>query len=188
MTDRPETRFAAGGRLHLESGEPLVIRSSRPVDDGPGWWLTFEGRPERSFVEGLRGRYLEADVDPADVHASGAALWDEVVGCEVRDLEGRLMGSVVDIYRAGGAEVYVVAGGPFGSFDVPSVRDYVRVFAPERREIVVDAAALDLAPEERPNRAERRPPRWSRHGRGAPAPAPEPPAGSDDAADDAPAD
>ncbi len=174
LTDHPESRFVAGGRLYLDSGEPLEVRSARPVDDGPGWWLNFEGRPERSAVERLRDRYLAADVDPADVHAAGAVLWDEVLGCEVRDLEGQPLGSVVNIYRAGGAEVYVVSGGPLGSFDVPAVRDYIRVFAPERREIVVDVAGLDLdVPAPRAHAARRRP-RWSRHGRGGSASLPAP--------------
>ena len=59
---------------------------------------------------------------------------------------GEALGTVRDVYRSGGAEVYVVAGGPYGEFDVPGVRDFVRIFAPRRGEIVVDVEALDLAP------------------------------------------
>jgi len=40
--------------------------------------------------------------------------------------------------------VFVVKGGPAGEFDVPAVREFVRILAPRRGEIVVDAAALDL--------------------------------------------
>jgi hypothetical protein len=39
-----------------------------------------------------------------------------------------------------------VRGGPRGEFDVPAVRDFIRIFAPRRGEIVVDAAALELGP------------------------------------------
>ena len=48
------------------------------------------------------------------------------------------------MYRSGGAEVFLVDGGPYGEFDVPAVRAFVRVFAPRRGEIVVDTEALDL--------------------------------------------
>jgi hypothetical protein len=40
--------------------------------------------------------------------------------------------------------VFVVSGGPVGEFDLPAVRAFIRVFAPRRGEIVVDADALDL--------------------------------------------
>jgi 16S rRNA processing protein RimM len=181
LTDEPEARFGAGSLLYLEgSTAPLVVRDGRPVEDGPGWWLTLDGHPDRTSVEPLRNRYLEADVSLDAVRAAGAALWDEVVGSTVRDLRGRDLGRVVDVYRAGGAEVYTVRGGPLGEFDVPAVRDYVREFAPDRGELVVDVDALELdEPEPRP-RKPRRVPRWSRHGAGSasrrvPGPAGAPP-------------
>ena len=81
------------------------------------------------------------------------------------------------MYRAGETEVYVVRGGPPGEFDLPAVRDVITTFAPERGEIVVDEAVLDLggavvdAPQKkaRPDTPRRRP-RWSRHGKGAKPP------------------
>jgi hypothetical protein len=110
----------------------------------------------------------DADLEP------GAAYWHEVVGTEVRGLDGRLLGEVADIYRVATAEVYVVRGGPFGEFDLPVVKDIVRVFAPERGEIVIDEAVLDLtaAPVDEPvARPPRKRPRWSRHGKGRALPA-----------------
>jgi ribosomal 30S subunit maturation factor RimM len=62
------------------------------------------------------------------------------------DVAGNPLGTVRDVYRAGGAEVFVVSGGARGEFDVPAVRAFIRVFAPRRGEIVVDADALGLAP------------------------------------------
>ena len=47
-------------------------------------------------------------------------------------------------YRVGETEVFAVDDGPFGSFDVPAVRAFIRIFAPRRGEIVVDAESLDL--------------------------------------------
>ncbi|MDQ6795578.1 MAG: hypothetical protein M3067_12325 [Chloroflexota bacterium] len=70
------------------------------------------------------------------------------------DTSGQPLGTVRDVYRAGGAEVFVVAGGPAGEFDVPAVRAFIRIFAPRRGEIVVDAEALDL-PRPRSSRGRR---------------------------------
>jgi hypothetical protein len=140
----------------------------------------------------LRGVYLEAIVRPDDDLKRGTYYWHEVVGATVRGLDGTELGTVRDIYRVGETEVYVVAGGPFGSFDVPGVRAFVRIFAPRRGEIVVDADALDVrAPRshepdpDRPKAPRRKSRKASTTGASAP---PAPDAGPASAAEQAPAD
>jgi 16S rRNA processing protein RimM len=172
LTDHPEARFAPGAVLHLEGdARALTIARAAPVEDGPGWRLQFEEVPDRARAERLREAYLEVAVDRATDLAEGAAYWHEVVGATVRDSAGAVLGAVADVYRAGETEVYVVRGGSVGEFDVPAVREIITTFAPERGEIVVDEAVLDLgaaavdAPPA-PAREQRRP-RWSRHGKGA---------------------
>ena len=64
----------------------------------------------------------------------------------MRGIDGAELGTVKDIYRIGETEVFTVDGGPYGSFDLPAVRAFIRVFAPRRGEIVVDAESLDLRP------------------------------------------
>jgi 16S rRNA processing protein RimM len=150
LTDRPEDRFRSGSVVFREgSDSPLTIRSAVPVADGPGWRLQFREIPDRTAAEALRGVYLETEV-ARDALARGEYFWHEVIGSHVRDLEDRELGVVRDVYRAGGAEVFVVSGGPVGEFDLPAVRAFIRVFAPKRGEIVVDAEALDLARPEVP--------------------------------------
>ncbi len=73
----------------------------------------------------------------------GEFYWHQVVGSAVKDVDGTALGEVVDIYRAGGADVAVVHG-PAGELDIPLVRSVVRIFAPARGEIVVDGDALGL--------------------------------------------
>jgi hypothetical protein len=123
---------------------------------------------------------MEARPD-ADL-ARGEVYWHEVVGVAVRGVDGAELGVVTDIYRVAENEVYVVGNGPYGSFDLPAVRAFIRIFAPRRGEIVVDAAALDLQlPRARPTgpdrpRAPRRTSRRRRSGApeapGSPADAP----------------
>lgn len=130
--------------LHREgSDDPLTIATSVAIPDGPGWRLQFREIPDRTKADALRGAYLEASRPPAGL-ARGEYYWHEVIGATVSDVEGRALGTVRDVYRAGGAEVFVVSGGPVGEFDVPAVRAFIRIFAPKRGEIVVDAEALDL--------------------------------------------
>ena len=171
LTDKPEARFAVGEVLHVEGDQrPLTIAAAQPVEDGPGWRLQFGEVPNRQASEWLREAYLEVEVDPeADLDA-GAAYWHDVIGSTVRDSRGAELGKIVDIYRAGENEVYVVRGGSVGEFDMPAVRDVITSFTPERHEIVINEAVLDLdaRPVEAPAKTAtpRKRHRWSRHGKG----------------------
>jgi 16S rRNA processing protein RimM len=183
LTDRPEERFIPGAVLHREgSAERLTIASAEAIPDGPGWRLRFDEIPDRSVADTLREAYLEAATDASDALPVGAYYWHQVVGATVRDLQDRAIGVVHDVYRVGGAEVFVVRGEPYGEFDLPVVRAFIRIFAPARGEIVVDVDALALEPAKppRPPRApraqkavRRRPPKPSEP---APEPVADPPA------------
>ncbi len=150
LTDRPEDRFTVGARLFPEgAGEHLTIAEATPVADGPGWWLRFSEIGDRALAEArLRDRYLEID-DPHEAREPGRWPWSELLGIAVTSTTGEAMGEVVDIYRAGGAEVFLVRGAR-GEVDVPGVREIVTELAPERAVMVVDLErlALDARPVE----------------------------------------
>ena len=158
LTDLPELRYAAGAILHREgSDEPLTVAWSSSIADGPGWRIRFEEVRSRGEAEQLKGVYLEAVVGPEAEPVRGSYFWHEIIGTPVTGIDGAALGTVREVYRSGGAEVFVVAGGDYGEFDVPAVRDFVRVLAPRRGEIVIDAEALDLQPPRRRGEGEPRP-------------------------------
>jgi len=146
LTDRPEDRFVAGAVLFREGdGRPLTIASAEAVADGPGWRLRFREVTTRDGADALRGAYLESVVRPDEDLARGSYYWHEVIGCAVRGVDGTELGTVKDIYRVGETEVFAVIGGAtVADFDLPAVRAFIRIFAPRRGEIVVDADSLDL--------------------------------------------
>jgi 16S rRNA processing protein RimM len=171
LTDRPEARFGTGARLYREDDTvPLTVADAVDIPDGPGWRLRFREIPDRAAADRLRGVYLEADVAPDESPDRGTYYWHEIVGLPVRGLDGEELGTVADVYRVAENDVYVVRGGPRGEFDVPAVRDFVRVLAPRRGELVVDAAALELGPPRPPKT-----PRPPRPRKGQPRPASLPP-------------
>jgi 16S rRNA processing protein RimM len=142
LTDRPDERFAVGKVLFREgSDSPLTITEADA--DTVGWRVRFAEVPDRTAAESLRDVYLEAVVAPGQELPRGEFYWHQVVGSAVKDVDGTALGEVVDIYRAGGADVAVVHG-PAGELDIPLVRSIVRIFAPARGEIVVDGDALGL--------------------------------------------
>jgi 16S rRNA processing protein RimM len=179
LTDHPEARFTPGRLLHREGDDrPLTIAAAEAIADGPGWRLRFREVTTRDAADRLRGAYLETVVRPDEELARGEYYWHEVIGAAVRGVDGTKLGTVRDVYRVGETEVFTVAGGPFGSFDLPAVRAFIRIFAPRRGEIVVDADALDLrTPRSRepdPDRP-KAPRRRSRKPRTADSPTVEPP-------------
>ncbi len=186
LTDRPEDRFRPGVVLYREEASaPLTIASAEAVADGPGWRVRFKEIVTREQADGLRGAYLESVVHPVGELARGEVYWHEVVGVAVKGLDGTDLGVVTDVYRVAENEVYVVSGEPFGTFDVPAVRPFIRIFAPRRGEIVIDAEALDLQPPRRREvdpdrpRAPRRKTRKPRAAEGAAGPQAAEPQGSE---------
>lgn len=145
LTDHPEQRFGPGSVLFPEhSDRALTIAAAAPVEDGPGWRLRFREVTHRNAAEALRNAYLEQVVAREESLAEGEVYWHEVIGAVVSAPDGRELGVVRDVYRAGGAEVYLVAGGIAGEFDLPAVGALIREFAPREGRIVVDPAAIGL--------------------------------------------
>jgi 16S rRNA processing protein RimM len=142
LTDRAEKRFAVGESLFVEGSDSrLTVVESAP--DTLGWRVRFAEVSDRTAAEALHDVYLEAVVAPGEELPRGEFYWHQIVGTSVADVDGTALGEVVDVYRAGGAEVLLVMG-PAGELDVPVVRSVVRIFAPARGEIVVDGEALGL--------------------------------------------
>jgi 16S rRNA processing protein RimM len=142
LSDRAEERFAVGKVLFVEGRkEKLTIAES--ATDNLGWRLRFAEVPDRNAAEALRDVYLEAVVAPGEELPKGEFYWHEIIGVTVKDVDGSELGKVVDLYRAGGADVVVVRG-PAGETDIALVKAVVRVFDPARGEIVVDGDALGL--------------------------------------------
>jgi 16S rRNA processing protein RimM len=138
LSDNPD-RFAAGSVLHRENDDrPLTILSAHR--DGPGMLVRFGEVTSREAADGLREVYLEADATdlPHDAH-----YWHDIEGCVVVTEEGEDLGRVIDIFRVGGSEVYVVRGDR-GETLLPAVAMVVKEIDTQAKRIVVDAEALGL--------------------------------------------
>jgi 16S rRNA processing protein RimM len=141
LSDDP-ARFEPGSRLHVEgSDEALTVAWSQ--EDGPGILVRFDEIATRSEAEALRERYLEAEAPP-DALAEGEFYWHEVLGVAVTTSDGQPLGTVRDVFRAGGGEVLVVDGAARGEVLVPAVGTVITELAPRAGRIVVDLDALGL--------------------------------------------
>ena len=141
LSDEPK-RFSRGSRLFPEGSDAgLTVTWSQR--NGPGILIRFREIADREAAEALRDRYLEAIV-AADALPAGSYYWHEVQGAQVITTTGDVLGTIQDIFRAGGAEVYVVRGGPRGEVLIPAVSAVITEFAPREGRVVVDPDALGL--------------------------------------------
>lgn len=154
LSDEP-SRFTPGDVVYVE-GERRPLTVTWRQADGPGLLVRFAELPTREAAEPLRERYLEAAATPPDELEAGRFYWHELLAAAVRTTSGEALGEVADVFRAGGAEVLVVRGGPRGELYVPAVRGVVVEFAPRQGRITVDAEALDLGPPRTPRPRGRR--------------------------------
>ncbi len=105
-----------------------TLRVAARHDHGARMILRFEGVTTRDSAEALRGTVLYAD--RASVALDEDTWWaDDVVGCEVVDPEGAVVG-VVERLADGPAHDYLVVARPdAGVVWVPAVSELVRIEA-----------------------------------------------------------
>lgn len=154
LTDRPDERFALGSTLLVEEEPPgaeprtLRVRSFQPAS--PGSFARFDEIRSREEASALVGRFLAVAL-PAVPRSSDPISWDEVIGLTVRDSRDTVIGEVVDCYRAGGAEVYLVRTPDGGELDLPAVASVITTFDPRAGVIIANLDAMEI--EARPPRA-----------------------------------
>jgi 16S rRNA processing protein RimM len=106
QTDDPDIRFQIGKKLTLVDGRQLTIRSSR-------WHnqillLAFDGVATRNQIEELRDQLISSEVDISSL-APGEYHFQQLIGCQVIQLDGVLIGTVDEIVKSPGQDLLSVA-------------------------------------------------------------------------------
>ena len=135
LTDFPD-RLAPGAEVWIE-GEEVARRIERAESGGRVPVVYLDGVTTREAAEALVDRYLEA---PARPLASDEFYWGDLVGVRVEDASGAPVGELVEVFRAGGNEVYRVVGAE-GERLIPALRSVVL-------RIDLDARLMVVAPDE----------------------------------------
>ena len=132
LTDRPE-RLSEGALLYLEGeDEPRLIAQVELGGRLPV--IRLENVDSREQAEGLRGRYLEVDLEPLP---EGSYYWHQIVGMQVRDEAGHTLGTVVEVFRAGENEVYRVESEDGPELLLPALREFILDIDPEANSMTV---------------------------------------------------
>ena len=140
LTDWPE-ELAPGASVYLEDEPaPLVIQGVETGGRVPV--LYFTGIDTREAAEPLTGRFIETDARKLE---PGAFFWSDLIGLRVEEPDGRLVGELVEVFRAGGNEVYRVVG-PDGERLVPALRRAVLEIDPAAGRMVVAPDDAETVP------------------------------------------
>jgi 16S rRNA processing protein RimM len=117
-------RFRKGSRLLCDGVGELVIASVRGADVPI---VRFEGHSTRIDAERIRGRTLRVSRAEARRAAKGAYLWADLLGLRAETPEGRSLGRVSEVIRAGETDVLVVrADGSREELLLPAIASVVR--------------------------------------------------------------
>ena len=143
QTDDPDIRFQVGNKLNLDDGRQLTIRSSR-------WHnqillLAFDGVSDRNQIEELRDQLISSDVDLGSL-APGEYHFQQLIGCEVFQQNGELIGVVDEIVKLPGQDLLSVSRAG-GQVLIPMVKQIIIEIDVLAKKIIVNPpeGLLDVA-------------------------------------------
>ncbi|WP_068401969.1 ribosome maturation factor RimM [Kribbia dieselivorans] len=149
-TDDPERRFFPGAvfatQAPVGSGVPRELTLASARLHRAIWLLAFEGIPDRTGAEGLRGTQL---LSTADDEGDDDDAWyeDDLLGFTVVTPTGDVLGEVTGLDIGAAQDRLIVRLTDGTDAQIPFVEEIVPEVDEEARRIVVDAppGLLDLA-------------------------------------------
>ena len=92
------------GVLHTKAGRRLKITAFRPAKEGEAV-IAFEGVADRNAAEALKGTELFVAREALPKPAEDEFYHADLIGLEVRDSEGRVLGKVTGAHNFGASDV-----------------------------------------------------------------------------------
>lgn len=138
-TDDPDSRFTVGASFATDppGSGPLVLRGVR-VHQG-GYLLSFEGHPDRTAAEALRGTVLLGP--PADDSEDEGWYEEDLVGFAVLLPDGTAVGRVSALHVREVQDLLEVRLATGDTALVPFVEELVPAVDEEARTVVIDPPA-----------------------------------------------
>ena len=140
-TDDPE-RFKNLTCAYIKAGEQYTAMDVEDVQvRGEEIYLRLDHAPDRNAAEKQRNWMLYIDREHARMLAENETFICDLVGCQVRDRQGRELGRVVDVMQPGGNDVYVIKT-PQGEMLLPALQFVIPEVRPAEGYILVNEEKL----------------------------------------------
>ncbi|MEX2143465.1 MAG: ribosome maturation factor RimM [Anaerolineales bacterium] len=134
-TDFPD-RLQKGTRLYLgEDHVPVAIASRRPHADG--LLLSFEEFPDLASVQPFRNVPLFVPVEDRPPLPEGEYYQHQLLGLQVVEEDGAILGTLAEILATGANDVYLVRPPDGGELLLPATSEVVRQVSLAEKRIVV---------------------------------------------------
>lgn len=114
------------GTLHLSrKGSAIEVRKVLSSREHKGVYLVvLEGVPDRNAAESLAGSEASVPKSCLPEAVDDEFYYDDLIGMEVATEEGKLIGTVDNVFATGGNDVIEVSG-PFGEVLIPAIESVV---------------------------------------------------------------
>lgn len=140
-TDDPD-RFYDLKTAYVKRGEgyePIAVMGAR-VSKGDVF-LTIEGVESRNDAEALRGTMLYIDREHARSLGDNEVFIVDILGAKAYDTKGGYIGTLKDVMKPGGADVFVFDT-PRGEMMMPALERVIKVMDAETGRLVLDETTL----------------------------------------------
>ena len=127
-------RFACGEILYLQ-GRAVTIKSSRYR--GNTVILKLDTIDSRNAAELIRGACLEVPSTELKPLPKGEYYRFQLLGLEVQNTEGKLLGQVSDVIQTGSNDVYEISSDT-GKFLIPATDEVIKSIDLDKRRMVIE--------------------------------------------------
>ena len=124
------------GVLHTKDGRKLKITAFRPAKEGEAV-IAFEGVADRNAAEALKGTELFVAREALPKPAEDEFYHADLIGLEVRDSEGRMLGKVIGLHNFGASDVLEFARSDGDTVHIAFTRETVPVIQVSEGFIIV---------------------------------------------------
>lgn len=114
----------------------LTVETVNKVGDD--FRIHFRGIDDRDTAETLKGVQLMMDIRDRRLLDAGEWWPEDLIGCQVRDIDGSVVGDVIEVILAGVQDRLVVTRSDGARGEIPFVEALVPTVDPDAREITVD--------------------------------------------------
>jgi len=151
---------AAPGRLEdlkwayllLRDGIELRCRVERVQPEGREYVVTLAPGVTRDNVARAKGATVRMETDTAVTSSKGPYDMAELLGAEVFDQAGSLVGTLTDVYRTGASDVIEVTQGDGATLLLPAIDAVVTAVHLDQRRLIVGDIAPYAVEERKGNR------------------------------------
>ena len=122
--------------LGRSADEARNVRLGDVIRRKKGLLIKFEGIDDRTSAEQTVGMFLFVGEESLVRPPKGSYFIHEIVGCEVSDEDGRMYGSIEDVHKFPGQDIWVVRGGG-KEYLVPAVKEFIKKIDTAGRRVVI---------------------------------------------------